>query len=232
MLLYSQEDKQKARKRVGDNYPPKEFVENVYHKTADFLQVGAGSGLGHTFALHMDELCRVMHLPVLQTYSALHLLSLAGYVDFQEEQDTQARVKVNVPLSRWQEYALDGEQIDYLQMLLRHYPGVMTDLQYLREDITPDTHRLLAALAARHIVTYIPHTRANMLTFTRERQTDVALPLRVYEERQTHYVERLKAMVEYAEQTQFCRSQLLVSYFGETDASCCGTCDVCRHHQS
>ena len=71
VLLYNEEDKAKARKRVIDTYPPKEFVEQVYHKTMDFLQIGAGSGLGHRFALHMDQLCHVMHLPVIQTYSAL-----------------------------------------------------------------------------------------------------------------------------------------------------------------
>jgi ATP-dependent DNA helicase RecQ len=35
-------------------------------------------------------------------------------------------------------------------------------------------------------------------------------------------------MVEYADNQLYCRSQLLLSYFGETDAATCGTCDVCR----
>ena len=50
----------------------------------------------------------------------------------------------------------------------------------------------------------------------------------VYEERQAQYTERLRAMVEYAEQTQFCREQLLLGYFGELSAPPCGHCDVCR----
>ena len=68
VLLYNEkEDTAKAHTRVADTYPPKEFVEQVYHKTMDFLQIGAGSGLGHRFALHMDELCHVMKLQVIQT---------------------------------------------------------------------------------------------------------------------------------------------------------------------
>ena len=61
VLLYDpSQDKAKARKRVADNYPPKEFVENVYHKTCDFLGIGAGSGQGHTFMLPINDLCRIM----------------------------------------------------------------------------------------------------------------------------------------------------------------------------
>ena len=47
-------------------------------------------------------------------------------------------------------------------------------------------------------------------------------------QRKNHYVSKLKAMVEYADNQQYCRSQLLLSYFGEHDAAACGTCDVCR----
>ena len=97
VLLYNDEDKAKARKRILDTYPPKDFVEKVYHNTCDFLQVGAGSGLGHRFALHIDQLCHVMRLPVIQTYSALHLLTQAGYIDFEEEHETQPRVQINIP---------------------------------------------------------------------------------------------------------------------------------------
>ncbi len=85
VLLYDpSQDKAKARKRVSDNYPYKEFVMDVYHKTCDFLGIGAGSGQGHTFMLPINDLCRIMHLPILQTYSALHLLTQAGYICFQD----------------------------------------------------------------------------------------------------------------------------------------------------
>ena len=48
-----------------------------------------------------------------------------------------------------------------------------------------------------------------------------------YELKQERYRQKLIAMLEYAEQTHFCRQQLLVGYFGETTAQTCGCCDVC-----
>ena len=229
VLLYNEkEDKAKARKRVTDNYPPKEFVEQVYHKTMDFLQVGAGSGLGHRFTLHMDQLCHVMKLPVLQTYSALHILTQAGYIDFEEEHETQPRVQIHVPRHQLGEYNLSREQAELLDMLMRGYSGIYTDLQYVREADNEATHQLLVSLAQRGIITYIPRTVGCSLTMTNEREAEIYLSPAIYEERQTRYVQKLQAMVEYADQTQFCREQILLAYFGETNAAACGHCDVCR----
>lgn len=228
LLFNEQEDKAKARKRVSDTYPPKEFVESVYHKTMDFLQIGAGSGLGHRFMLHVDQLCQVMHLPVLQTYSALHILTQAGYIDFEEEHETQPRVQINVPRHQLGEYNLSYEQAELLDMLMRSYSGIYTDLQYVREADKEDTHQLLVSLAQRGIITYIPRSVGCSLTMADDRQTDIYLSPAIYEDRQTRFVSKLQAMVEYAEQTQFCREQVLLAYFGEKNAAPCGHCDVCR----
>lgn len=235
VLLYDpSQDKAKARKRVADNYPPKEFVIDVYHKTSDFLGVGAGSGQGRTYMLPINDLCRIMHLPILQTRSALHLLTQAGYIDFQEEQEIHPRVKILISQREINDYGLSEQQYQLLEILMRKYSGIFTDLQYIHFDNISQTlstrqlHELLVSLAQRHIITYIPHDTANTLTFTRERQTDINLSTDIYDNHRQQYIEKLKAMVEYADNNLYCRSQLLLSYFGKTDATTCGSCDVCR----
>ena len=229
VLLYNeQEDKAKLKKRAVDTYPPKEFVGQVYHKTMDFLQIGAGSGLGHRFALHMDQLCHVMKLPVIQTYSALHILTQAGYVDFEEEHETQPRVQIIVPRYQLGEYDLSHRQIELLNLLMRSYSGIYTDLQYVREADKDDTHQILVSLAQRGIITYIPRSVGCSLALTTERQTEIYLSPAIFEERQLRFITKLHAMLEYADQNQFCREQVLLAYFGETDAAPCGHCDVCR----
>ena len=240
VLLYDPaKDKAKARKRITDNYPPKEFIADVYHKTCDFLGVGAGSGQGHTFMLPINDLCRIMHLPILQTYAALHLLTQAGYINFQEEQEIQPRVKILVSQREISDYGLSEQQHQLLEILMRKYSGIFTDLQYVhlddevirqeaKNERQGDIHQLLVSLAQRHIITYIPHDTANTLTFTRERQTEIYLSTDIYDNHRQQYIEKLKAMVEYADNTLYCRSQLLLSYFGENDADICGSCDVCR----
>lgn len=242
VLLYDPaSDKAKARKRVTDNYPPEEFVVNVYHKTCDFLGVGAESGRGNTYTLPMHDLCQIMHLPILPTYAALRLLTQAGYIHFQEQQEIQARIKLRIPQRELHEYELSTLQLQLIETLMRTYTGIFTDLQYIHISrlahlVTDQTknppkaiHDLLVSLAKRHIITYIPHDTCDTFTFILDRQRDISLPTSIYSRHQQQYVNKLKAMVEYADNQQFCRSQVLLDYLGEEDAIACSKCDICRN---
>ena len=249
VLLYDpSQDKAKARKRIADNYPEEEFLHTVYHKTCNYLGVGADSGQGATFFLDVNDLCRKMHLPIIPTYSALHLLSQMGYLTFDEEQEIRPRVMIRVQRRDLDNYTLTADQAELLEGLMREYTGIFTELQYIKGGqqscslgdaslqnggnaaycLEAKRHELLVSLAQKGIISYVPQTTANVLRLTVNRQAEIRVPEHFYTGRKTHYVEKLKAMIEYADNQQFCRSQLLLSYFGENDAETCGTCDVCR----
>ena len=226
VLLYDPSDKTKARKRIADNYPDEETLHNVYHKTCNYLGVGADSGQGATFFIDMFDLCKKMHLPVFPTYSALHLLSQMGYFSFDEEQEIQPRVRLRVTRRELEEYRLNEEENSLVEHLMREYTGIFTELQYVHK--LDDRHQELVALAQKRIIDYIPRTKANVLRLSVNRQSEIRIPQEFYKQRKNHYANKLKAMVEYAENKHFCRSQVMLAYFGENDAPVCGTCDICR----
>ena len=226
VLLYDPSDKSKARKRIVDNYPPEEFLHNVYHKTCNYLEVGADSGQGVTFFLDVFDLCKKMHLPILPTYSSLHLLSQMGYFSFDKEQEIQPRVRLRMTRRELEENQLPEEQITLLEHLMREYTGIFTDLQYVHK--LDDKHQELVALAQKRIIDYIPRTKANVLRFSVNRQAKLRIPQDFYNERKNHYANKLKAMVEYAENKYYCRSQVMLAYFGENEVPICNTCDICR----
>ena len=230
VLLYDPtNDKAKARKRIADNFPDEEFLHTVYHKTCNYLQIGADSGEGATFFLDIYDLCGKMHMPILPTYSALHLLDQMGYFTFDEEQEIHPRVRIRMTRRELEEYQLSEEQNTLLEHLMREYTGIFTDLQYLRGDETKGKgHEVLVALAERRFIDYVPRTKANVLCLKVNRQAQIHIPENFYLQRKEHYTDKLKAMVEYADNQLYCRSQILLSYFGEHNAEHCGSCDVCR----
>lgn len=54
----------------------------------------------------------------------------------------------------------------------------------------------------------------------------------VYDDRKKEYAERIKSIINYAENDDICRSRQLLRYFGEKKSTDCGMCDVCINHNS
>ena len=235
VLLYSERDKAIVKQRIPNNYPPAEEVERVYQLLCDYLTIGLGSGRDATFALDVEQFCTDMHLPFLTTYSALQLLTNAGYIIYNDEQDLQPRVRIT--LDKEDLYHLDESpfQERLLSALMRRYTGIFTEAQFihlprLAEDLGSTEFAVnssLIALAKQHIIRYIPAQRVSIVHFPVPRQAEVNLSARVYADRRKVFADKLQAMLEYAENDHYCRSQLMLGYFGEPDAPLCGACDIC-----
>ena len=78
------------------------------------------------------------------------------------------------------------------------------------------------------IIRYQAATDRPQLTFLQERvpTESLSIDLVAYRQRKERQAARLKAAVSYAE-SDICRSQQLVRYFGDKSAERCGICDVC-----
>lgn len=237
ILLYNKEDQTKAKKRVTDNYPDRDFILKVYDTLGNYLQVGLASGLDHTFAFPLEQFCIEKKLPIMQTFSALQILTQAGYIAYIDEHETQPRVQIQLTREELYQEQISDTQERILNTLMRRYTGIFTEPAYiydeqLAKEMELDKKELnhqLVLLAQQGIITYIPRRKTPYISYTQERlQLDyIKLPKECLEDRQEHFEKKIRAMVEYAEQDQFCRSQLLQSYFGELDSEPCECCDIC-----
>ncbi|HCS87397.1 MAG TPA: hypothetical protein DIW30_02935 [Bacteroidales bacterium] len=241
VLLYNETDKTKAKKRVVDTYPTKEFVKRIYEALGNFYEIGIGSGMGHTFPFPMEKFAQVCHFPILPAFSAVQLLCQAGYLAYQEETETSPRVQFLCTREDLYHRDFTAEQERVIYYLLRYHTGIFTDPVYIRDnemakalELQPKRlNELLVGFAREGLLRYVPRRRTPYITFVTERipLDQMRLTDAVYEDRKTLYVKRLQAMVEYAEQDRFCRSQILLSYFGETGSEPCGKCDICRRNR-
>ena len=242
VLLYNSGDKRKLEKRVADTFPEKDYIRQVYEHLAFFYQIGVGSGYNHTFEFNIDKFCHAFHHFPIQVDSALKILSRAGYIEYTEEQDNQARLMFTV--SRGELYKLENNSPNeekVITALLRNYGGLFTDYHYVDEGfIASQTalqpqqlYQTLIGLSQRHILHFIPQKKTPYIRYTQRREDKEFLqfPPAMYEERLTQFRQRIAAVIQYATDDHICRSKQLLQYFGETDSHDCGLCDVCLSHR-
>lgn len=237
VLLYNQGDAVKMRKRVSDSFPGKEMVVKVYEALGNYLQIGVGSGLDAVFAFDIGDFCTRFKLPILTTYSSLKLLQQAGYIELTDEQDSSSRLLFTVGKDDLYKLKHDAEQERLIHILLRSYTGLFTDLAAISEDIiakrldwTRDkVYDMLVAMSKEHVIQYIPRKKTPFLTFVREREATerVFLTKESYDDRRERYISRVKNVLDYAQEENICRSQVLLAYFGEKNTKACGKCDLC-----
>ena len=242
VLLYAQSDKTILKKRIGDTFPEKEYIRQVYEHINYYYQMAMGDGRGCTFAFNIEEFCqRFKHFPV-RVDSALKILTRAGYLEYTDEQDNTSRLIFTLrrdELYRINENNPDTEKL--LRIILRSYTGLFSDYAYISEETLArrsgltrqQVYDTLILLTKRHILHYIPGKKTPYIIYTRERQeaSRVMLGREVYEDRKQSYERRVKAMIDYADTDDRCRSRMLLEYFGERNEHNCGQCDVCldRH---
>ena len=241
VLLYNGADQHKLEKRITDTFPDKDYIRQVYEHLAYYYQIGIGSGYGHTFEFNIDQFCHTFrHFPI-KVDSALKILSRAGYIEYTEEQDDQARLMFTI--SRGELYKLENntpQEEKIITALLRNYGGLFTDYHYIDEGFLASqsamqpqqVYQTLKGLSQRHILHFIPQKKTPYIHYTQRREDKELIQFSpsVYEERLTQFEQRIHAVITYATNDHICRSRQLLSYFGETNTHDCGLCDVCLSH--
>jgi ATP-dependent DNA helicase RecQ len=191
----------------------------------------------------MDRFCYTYKYFPIQVDAALKILNRAGYIEYTEEQDSQARVMFTI--ERDDLYLLKNvtpNEDHVIITLLRNYSGLFTDFQYIDESFLAsqndlsltEVYLILKGLAMRNIIQFIPQKRTPYIRYAqrREESRHLLFPPEVYEELKTRFIERISAIQDYMDNDQVCHSRQLLRYFGEENSHDCGHCDVCLEHKT
>ena len=238
ILLHDDTDKMKLKKRIADTFPEKDYIRDIYDQLAYFYQIGVGSGYNATFEFPIERFCRTFkHFPI-PTISALQILTRAGYIDYRAEDETQSRIKFTI--ERDELYRLHGnspQEDAVITALLRTYSGLFQDYAYIDESILaeqctltqPQVYMILRSLTQKRILNFIPQKHIPFIRYTQRRELSEHLFIgaEIYDNLKKRYIQRIDKMLEYATSGLYCRSRLLLQYFGETRSCDCGICDVC-----
>ena len=238
VLLSSSDDSSKITKRFDAEFPPLDEVKSIYEKICDFVQVAVGDGLYASFIFNIHEFCRRERIYIGKVRAAINLLEQNDYLTLTEEMENPARIHFCISRDELYRIRVGRNELDHIiRIILRLYNGVFTEFRPIDERTIASTSgytiervkELLKRMWQLRIIRYIPANSSPMLFFNEERlpTKDLYISPETYVHRKELMAERFENMHHYAEQQTECRSVVLQRYFGDTEASACGTCDVC-----
>ena len=221
------------------SFPSLEYIEDVYQKLHVFFQIPYDTGIARQLKFNSEEFAKHFNLNRASVHYAVKYLEREDHLTFSEDIDIDTRVMITVDRNALYDIDLpDRRMPDLLDALMRGYPGIFSfplpvDEASLAAGCgvsVPQLRVLLYNLSLEHVIKYIPSDRSSVvyLHHDRLRPGNVALSPEKYRQLKEAYHERSEAMEEYVSETDECRAQFLLRYFGQEESAPCGTCDICR----
>lgn len=225
------------KRRVSDSFPPLDFVRKVYDSVCSDLKIGYEEGYMHSYLLDIPHMIQKHSYNPTQFMSALKILEMSGLWELRpEESHSRLIMEVEREELYYRSDLSNGEE-HVVMALLRTYPGIFADYVFIDErKIAAEVHQshsevyeTLVRLSQKEILHYIPQKRLPSILFKyrRESSSTILIPKSVYEQRREALRQRIQAIMVYASTHKHCRSQMLLSYFGDESHKPCRTCDVC-----
>jgi ATP-dependent DNA helicase RecQ len=238
-LIFHEADAQSLRHKVEQSQPEMEYLQKVYQALANHFQLAMGSSQGESYDFDLDQFCKKFSLKSAAVYPALKKLEEAGLVTFNESFYRPSRVHFSIDKKKIYEFQVAHARFDsILKALLRLYGGELyADFMIISEALLASALKFsvqqvkgeLQQLHELQLLAYEPSIDNARITFVLPRQDAERLPIDrvVMEARRNLHLSKMEAIIQYAEQNQRCRMQLIQEYFDEITYSTCGICDVC-----
>ncbi len=237
-LLYDEQELLDMEGRIPLQFPALQEIKHIYQCIVNYLQVPVASAEGLYFNFDINDFVKHFQLNITVTYSAIRILEQEGILQLSESVYLPSRA--GFITNKETLYAVEDAEPalePLIKALLRNYEGIFdNEVRIFEKQLSRILRRpeaqvsdQLVQLHQRGIIHYKPKRDEPQLCFLQERLQAQHLRINMarVEERKRVYTERLQAMFTYIRNTQACRTQSLVAYFGEKDTAACGICDVC-----
>ena len=244
VLLWNGTDVRRLGQLRDVSFPTLEFIADVYQKVHVFFGIQYEAGIGRQLKFDLTDFSKHFGFQPSVVHYALKYLERSEHLTFSEDVEISTQVGILVDRNALYDIDLpDPAMVSLLEVLMRRYSGIFSFPVPIREEAVaaalgmgvPQLRQLLYRTSLEHVIKYIPGERCSVVYLHHNRLMpgNVDLQPAKYRFLLENATARAEAMVEYASETDLCRSRWLLRYFGQEESADCGTCDVCRaRHQA
>lgn len=243
ILLKTDADIAVAQTQMKNNQLTVKDLKEVYFKLNQYFRIALGtlSTVVHDFSF--SDFCKRYTFSSKKVHEVLLELEKEEVLVFDDNLRHKSSLQFLESSARVLHYlssTTSKEQI--VKNILRHYPGIFDlsveideySIARATQFTSQKVRKVLEELHADKIANYRGTTGLHRIQFLKPREDDKTINRisRTITERIKRKVVKRQKLIDYVQNDQQCRYQQLLSYFGETTTTSCGTCDVCTSRNS
>ncbi|MBG44856.1 MAG: recombinase RecQ [Aequorivita sp.] len=243
VLLYNEYDKIYVKQQFVESLPTTSDLKNIYRTLSNYFQIPYGEGEFTKHNFGFSEFCKTYNLNTLLAYNALNSLDRLGIIQLSQEFGRKSIVQFLISSEKVLQYFEQDTTVSVIgKTILRLYGGIFEmptainlDLIVTKTGQTIETViSVLKKMERDQVVEMMLQVTDATLTFLVPREDDKTINVisREVEALNRKKKAQVNSVLNYITNTKTCRSVQLVSYFGETTASKCGICSVCKKQTS
>lgn len=243
VLLYNEYDKIYVKQQFVESLPTTSDLKTIYRTLSNYFQIPYGEGEFTKHNFGFSEFCKTYNLNTLLAYNALNSLDRLGIIQLSQEFGRKSIVQFLISSEKVLQYFEKDITTSVIgKTILRIYGGIFEMPTAINLDLIVNKTgqpietviSILKKMERDQVVEMTLQITDATLTFLVPREDDKTINVisREVEALNRKKKAQVNSVLNYITNTKTCRSVQLVSYFGETTASNCGICSVCKMQTS
>lgn len=238
VMLYDNNDIRELKQNFELSFPPLKTIRKIYDDIARFYNLSLGSGTEKALTFDPEQMAKFCEVKPVTLFNAISFLEKAGVILLSDNARKPSTIHIRLASDEIDRLYINYPPLEsFLKMLLRSYSGLFSSFVNINEEeiarrlsVEPtEVIDTLNKLHALDVIVYTPRTNKPLLYFLENRinADHLFFDPTIYKQRKKTAHERLKAVLDFVNNTHQCRSRLLLAYFGEKKSNPCNECDTC-----
>lgn len=237
-LLVSPADIQKLKENLAQSFPELDRIKLIYNALGNYFNIPVGAGQNVSYPFVIGDFANRYGFSIIEVFHTLKLLEKEGFLLLSDSFDEPSKVMIKASRDDIYGFQVNNPQYsELIKCMLRSLPGVMTDFVKVNEETLAKKSGLTAEkvveqlkkLETYNFLSYAPRNDKPQILFLSEfvDTKHFGLSKENYYDRKKDAEERVKAVINFVNNDEECRSVQLLRYFNEDTRKTCGRCDVC-----
>ena len=237
-LLVSPADVTKLQENLTQSFPELDRIKLIYSALGNYFNIPIGAGENVSYPLVMSDFANHYGFSIVEVFHTLKILEKEGFLLLSDSFDEPSKVMIKASRDDIYGFQVNNPQYsELIKCMLRSLPGVLTDFVKINEEVLAKKAGLasdkvveqLKKLESYQFLSYAPRNDKPQVLFLSEfvDSKHFGLSKENYYDRKKDAEERVKAVIDFVNNDEECRSVQLLRYFNEKTKKACGRCDVC-----